>query len=75
VTDPTSQARGDSASRPYRNAEWLREAEKRGYTVSAGEAYIRAALCYHFGKMRWLKVLEQKADYYQAQCQVHRHLP
>lgn len=26
------------------------KAEARGYTVSAGEAYIGAALCYHFGK-------------------------
>src|SRR5574339_919535 len=25
-------------------------AEGKGYTASAGEAYIAAALCYHFGK-------------------------
>ena len=67
-------------ARVNRNAEWLREwsataamheelarqAAKRGYTVSAGEAYIRAALCYHFGKMRWIEVLKKEADYHQA---------
>ena len=66
--------------RIHRNAEWLREwsatadmhealaveAEQRGYTVSAGEAYLQAALCYHFGKMRWIQVLEREAEYHQA---------
>jgi hypothetical protein len=66
--------------RIHRNEEWLsewsataamheelaRQAEQRGHTVSAGEAYIRAALCYHFGKMRWIQVLEREADYHQA---------
>lgn len=66
--------------RIHRNAAWLREwsataamheelarqAKKRRYTVTAGEAYMRAALCYHFGKMRWIEVLEKEADYHQA---------
>jgi len=31
-----------------------REAERRGRRQSAGEAYVRAALCYHFAKFVWL---------------------
>ena len=67
-------------ARIHRNAEWLwewsataaiheelaRQAARQGHTVSAGEAYIRAALCYHFGKMRWIEVLAKEADYHQA---------
>lgn len=66
--------------RIHLNVEWLREwsstaamhealaveADKRGCTVSAGEAYLRAALCYHFGKMRWIQVLEHEDEYHQA---------
>lgn len=67
-------------SRIARAADWCREwsatgamhaalaqeAERRGYTVSAGEAYIMAALAYHWGKMRWKLVLEDAAQYHQA---------
>src|SRR5262249_21905454 len=34
-----------------------REAEAGGYLRTAGEAYLRAALCYHFGKSVWLEDL------------------
>jgi pimeloyl-ACP methyl ester carboxylesterase len=30
------------------------EAEAAGHAVSAGEAYVRAALCFHFAKFVWL---------------------
>ncbi len=43
-----------------------RDAEKSGRTASAGEAYIMAALAYHWGKMRWKLVLEDEAQYQQA---------
>ncbi len=36
-----------------------REAEARGRRQSAGEAYVRAALCYHFAKFVWLVDLEK----------------
>ncbi|MCZ6892377.1 MAG: alpha/beta hydrolase, partial [Chloroflexi bacterium] len=42
------------------------EAEKSGRTISAGEAYIMAALAYHWGKMRWQLVLKDEAQYHQA---------
>lgn len=35
------------------------EADARGRTQSAGEAYVRAALCYHFAKFVWLVDLEK----------------
>jgi dipeptidyl aminopeptidase/acylaminoacyl peptidase len=31
-----------------------REAEARGRTVTAGEAWLRAAVCFHFGKFVWV---------------------
>jgi pimeloyl-ACP methyl ester carboxylesterase len=34
------------------------QAEADGHTRTAGEAYVRAALCYHFGKFVWLVDLE-----------------
>lgn len=34
--------------------ELAREAEGRGRGLSAGEAYVRAALCYHFSKFVWV---------------------
>jgi len=36
-----------------------REAEGKGRTVSAGEAYLRAALCFHFARFVWLVDLER----------------
>ena len=36
-----------------------REAEARGHLRTAGEAYLRTALCYHFGKSVWLEDLAQ----------------
>ena len=31
-----------------------RQAESQGHYISAGEAYVRAALCYHFAKFVWM---------------------
>lgn len=31
-----------------------RQAESQGHHLSAGEAYVRAALCYHFAKFVWM---------------------
>lgn len=36
-----------------------RDAEGRGRTLTAGEAYVRAALCYHFAKFVWLVDLDR----------------
>ncbi len=55
-----------------------KEAEALGRSRSAGEAYVRAALCYHFAKFVWLVDLEKHrrasdravASLYSA----HRHL-
>lgn len=41
------------------HADLAREAESRGRILSAGEAYVRAALCYHFAKFVWLVDLEK----------------
>ena len=54
------------------------EAEAAGRTLSAGEAYVRAALCYHFAKFVWMVDMEKHhtaaqkaiASLYAA----HRHL-
>jgi 2,6-dihydroxypseudooxynicotine hydrolase len=35
------------------HAGLAREAEARGRPLSAGQAYVRAALCYHFAKFVW----------------------
>ncbi|MBM3469730.1 MAG: alpha/beta hydrolase [Armatimonadetes bacterium] len=62
-----------TTSRIERWADWLdawcatgdlhtglaREAEARGRMLSAGEAFVRAALCYHFAKFVWLVDLEK----------------
>jgi pimeloyl-ACP methyl ester carboxylesterase len=31
-----------------------RQAESQGHNLTAGEAYVRAALCYHFSKFVWM---------------------
>jgi 2,6-dihydroxypseudooxynicotine hydrolase len=36
------------------HAALAREAETRGRRLSAGEAWVRAALCYHFAKFVWM---------------------
>ena len=38
------------------------EAEAAGKARTAGEAYVRAALCYHFAKFVWLVDLERHRD-------------
>lgn len=35
------------------HADLAREAEERGWRITAGEAYVRATLCYHFAKFVW----------------------
>src|SRR3990170_5915055 len=36
------------------HARLAREAESAGRALSAGEAYLQAALCYHFAKFVWM---------------------
>lgn len=36
------------------HTELALEAEERGRTLTAGEAHVRAALCYHFAKFLWM---------------------
>ncbi len=36
------------------HAQLAREAEKRGWQLTAGEAWVRAALSYHFAKFVWM---------------------
>ncbi len=36
------------------HSDLAQQAEDRGHRVSAGEAYVRAALCYHFAKFVWI---------------------
>jgi 2,6-dihydroxypseudooxynicotine hydrolase len=54
------------------------QAEADGNTRTAGEAYVRAALCYHFGKFVWLVDLERhrEATERAIACTyaAHRHL-
>lgn len=60
------------------HAGLAREAEEMGRTLTAGEAWVRAALCYHFGKFVWLVDLErhrQVSDLaVRALYAAHRHL-
>lgn len=44
-----------------RHAAIAAEAEAAGRTVTAGEAFARAALCHHFGQFMFFDDLEQKA--------------
>ena len=61
-----------------KHAELAWEAEERGRSLSAGEAWVRAALCYHFAKFVWMVDL----DKYRATADkavsslyaAHRHL-
>jgi pimeloyl-ACP methyl ester carboxylesterase len=54
------------------------EAEAAGNRRTAGEAYVRAALCYHFGKFVWLVDLDRhrEATEHAIACiyAAHRHL-
>jgi 2,6-dihydroxypseudooxynicotine hydrolase len=54
------------------------EAEAAGNGSTAGEAYVRAALCYHFGKFVWLVDLDRhrEATELAIACiyAAHRHL-
>jgi dipeptidyl aminopeptidase/acylaminoacyl peptidase len=36
------------------HAQLARDAEGRGWRLTAGEAYVQAALCYHFAKFVWM---------------------
>ena len=60
------------------HAEQAREAEERGRTRTAGEAWNRAALSYHFGKFVWMLDLERYRETtfraIEALRNAHRHL-
>ncbi len=55
-----------------------REAEAKGRSRTAGEAYVRAALCYHFAQFLWLVDLERRRTAHrqaiEALYAAHRHL-
>ncbi|HEY2944204.1 MAG TPA: alpha/beta hydrolase, partial [Vicinamibacteria bacterium] len=54
------------------------EAEAAGNGRTAGEAYVRAALCYHFGKFVWLVDLDRNREATERAIAciyaAHRHL-
>lgn len=60
------------------HAELAREAERRGRRVTAGEAWVRAALCYHFAKFVWTvdpqRYRETTIRSVEALRAAHRHL-
>lgn len=60
------------------HAELAREAESRGRRVTAGEAWVRAALCYHFAKFVWTvdpaRYRETTVRSVDALRAAHRHL-
>lgn len=55
---------GEWARSAAKHERLAQEAEARGSAVSAAEAYVRAALCHHFGKFVFFDDMEQyrKAD-------------
>jgi 2,6-dihydroxypseudooxynicotine hydrolase len=67
-------------ARILRNDDWMpewcasgaahehqaRQAEQEGHMFSAGEAYVRAALSYHWAKKSWLGALSHEDQYHQA---------
>ena len=60
------------------HAERAREAESRGRTVTAGEAWNHAALSYHFAKFVWMLDMERYEEAtrlaVEALRNAHRHL-
>jgi pimeloyl-ACP methyl ester carboxylesterase len=44
------------------HAGLAREAEERGRTLTAGEAWVRAALAYHFAKFVWMVDMDRYVD-------------
>lgn len=60
------------------HAELAREAERRGRRITAGEAWVRAALCYHFAKFVWIldpdRYREVTLRSVEALRAAHRHL-
>ena len=44
------------------HARLAHDAEEAGRTISAGEAYLQAALCYHFAKFVWLVDMTRHRD-------------
>ncbi|MCS7234715.1 MAG: alpha/beta fold hydrolase [Armatimonadota bacterium] len=60
------------------HAELAREAEGRARWVTAGEAWVRAALCYHFAKFVWTvdpqRYRETTVRSVEALRAAHRHL-
>jgi pimeloyl-ACP methyl ester carboxylesterase len=60
------------------HAHLAQEAESRGRRVTAGEAWVRAALCYHFAKFVWtldeVRYRETTLRAVEALRSAHRHL-
>ncbi len=60
------------------HAQLAREAESKGRRVTAGEAWVRAALCYHFAKFVWtldvVRYRETTLRAVEALRAAHRHL-
>jgi dipeptidyl aminopeptidase/acylaminoacyl peptidase len=60
------------------HADLARQAEAAGRSRTAGEAYVHAALCYHFAKFVWLVDLRRHREAAQrsvdAMRAAHRHL-
>lgn len=60
------------------HAQLAREAEARGRRITAGEAWVRAALCYHFARFVWLVDLQKRREASDrsvaALRAAHRHL-
>ena len=54
--DDWLDAWSSTAAGHYEQAERAREA---GHDLSAGEAYVRAAVCYHFAKFVWVLDVER----------------
>ena len=50
---------GDWSAAGDMHAKLAGAAEARGRTLSAGEAWVRAALCYHFAKFVWMVDLDK----------------
>src|SRR5438105_10570586 len=44
------------------HAELAREAEETGRTLTAGQAWVRAALSYHFAKFVWMVDMSRYED-------------
>ena len=44
------------------HSKLARQAERQGHNLSAGEAYVQSALCYHFAKFVWMLDMAKYRD-------------